>query len=363
MRNLIFKTLSILTIALLSGCASVYKPIYPPRINYTSHDLNDGISLSYKYDVLREKGNRKYARKEEMRNVKVISLKITNNTDSVIGIGKDVSFYSGYKQVFPMEPIVLKKSIKQNAPSYLLYLLLTPLKLSVTTNTNTMDPSIETYSIGYVLGPALALGNLAVAGSANTNLEQELYDYNILNRDINPKETVYGIIGIKGSQYDRLSIRKAGSIIEPKQSSHLTLTDIKQKTTIHRQEPTAKLKEDLYKTDSTISYETYYKNIIQVSYYSEISNSKLSKEKYPNGNFKSIGIKAQHKIGYDKDDLYSSINTYYKIGTWRYFYNNGQIKLLVDYNLNEIKDGRYIEYDTEGNIKTEKKYKEGKVVK
>ena len=149
MRKIIFKALAICSIALLSGCASVYRPINPKTINYTSHNLKDGISISYKYDVLKEKGNRKYARKEYVKDLKVISLKITNNTDSTIKLGKDFAFYSGSQQLFPMEPIVIKRSIKQATPSYLLYLLLTPLKLFVTTS-DYSGITTESYSIGYV---------------------------------------------------------------------------------------------------------------------------------------------------------------------------------------------------------------------
>ncbi|MFC2151833.1 hypothetical protein ACFLSE_04830 [Bacteroidota bacterium] len=356
MRKNIFKTLVIFTIALLSGCASVYKPINPPTIKYTSHVLKDGISLSYKYDVLNEKGNRKYARREDVKSLKIISLKITNNTDSTIAIGKDVAFYCGSNQLFPLEPIVVKHSIKQAAPSYLLYLLLTPLKLFVTKTTAT-SVTTETYPIGYVLGPTLALGNMAVAGTANTNLLNELNTYNILNQNIEKGETVYGIIGLKDLSYNTISIRKIGSINENEQDILVSLQEIEQQITNPQESYIDKSKQDLYKTDTSISYEIYYQYILNRSNNLKIEEGEIFQDNYENGNIKSIGIKAKQKVETEDDDLYYSINRYYKVGTWRYFYDNGQLRLLIDYDLSENKDGRYLEYDSEGNLILEKKYK------
>ena len=171
-------------------------------MNYNSHDFQDGVGISYKYDVLRERGNKKYANKETKKGVKLIAVKITNNTDSVINVGRDVAFYSGQSQLFPIEPMAIKESIKQIVPGYLPYLLLTFTNLYVAIGTST-----ETYPIGLVLGPAITIGNMAMAGSANKNMLNELYEYNILSRDIQKGETVYGIIGIRDIGYSPISVK------------------------------------------------------------------------------------------------------------------------------------------------------------
>ncbi len=346
MKNSVLKITAFLIVVISSGCASVYKPINPPVINYQSHDLKDGISLSYKYDVLNEKGNRKYSKKENLKGIRVVSLKITNNTDSVINIGNDIIFYSGYKRVLPMDPIVVKNSIKQHSASYLLYFLLTPLKLYVT-NSN----SVETYSIGYVLGPGIALGNLALAGTSNTKLLEELNAYNILNRDIKKGETVYGIIGIKERGYNPISIKTTKTLNTKtdktvKINEFVSLEDMYEPS---KEETYSKLEKNLYKLDSDTSFESYYNKVIALAVDSEIDTIELVSETYSNGNLKAIGMKAKLAFGKGGDDIYSD-SYYYKIGTWRYFYDNGQLKTLVDYNLNEKKDGRYIEYDKDGNI-------------
>ena len=78
-----------LALILLGSCASSYKSINPKTINYVAHDLQGDLSLSYKYDILQEYGNKKYAKKEdkdddEEENRSIVELNpfnyITNNT-------------------------------------------------------------------------------------------------------------------------------------------------------------------------------------------------------------------------------------------------------------------------------------------
>ena len=174
--------------------------------SYDSHNLDDGVSLSYKYDVLREKGNRKYATKEDNKNIRIVAVKLTNNTDSTINV-RDITFYSGLNPVIPMDPLAIKNSIKQIVPAYLPYLLLTFVNLYVT-KTEDGVPTTDTYRIGLILGPGITIGNMAVAGSANENMLMELNDYYILNKDIHKGETVYGIIGLKAMGYSPLTVKK-----------------------------------------------------------------------------------------------------------------------------------------------------------
>jgi hypothetical protein len=360
MRKHFFTALTILTIILINGCASSYMPINPPSINYTSHDLQDGVSLSYKYDVLREKNNKKYSKKEIYNRIKLLTVKITNNTDSVLSIGKDFAFYSGNKQINLIEPIALQKIFKQSSASYLFYLLLTPLKLYVADNN-----SVETYSIGYALGPTLAVGNLLVASSANSNFQKELNHYNIINTNIEKGETVYGIIGLDGIGYDPICIKninKTGKNYIEK-NTDLSLEDIIESKVNPNKDIIYELKNNLYKIDTIVSYEKYYDRIIKLSAHPDIETIEISSENYSNGNLKSIGLKAKHNLQYHTDDIYSSSNYYNEIGTWRYFFENGQLKKVIDYDLNKNKDGRYIEYDNFGNILNEITYKSGKKIK
>jgi hypothetical protein len=205
MTNTITKIFAIAIVFILSGCAASYKPIYPVSLNYDSHQSEDGVELSYKYDVLRQNGNKKYAKKEDKKGVKLVALKITNNTQSVVNIGKNLTLYSGNNQIRPMEPMVIKESIKQIVPGYLPYLLLTFVNLTTTKEQNGMTEQ-NVIPIGLVLGPGITVGNMLIAGDANTKLLDELRLYNLIGRDIKPGETVYGIIGVRDIGYSPITV-------------------------------------------------------------------------------------------------------------------------------------------------------------
>jgi len=203
MRNLIVNTIAILIVFIFPcSCASTYKPINPPLNYYSTKELQDGISLSYKYEVLREYGNKKYAKKEFKKGLKVVAVKITNNTDTTIFIGQDVGIYSGENQLRLIDPMAIKNTIKQSVVAYLPYLLLSFLTLNVTTET-----SSDTYPIGLAIGPGITIGNMAVSSSANNRLFDELVKYNLINKAVASGETVYGIIGIQTNQFLPLTMR------------------------------------------------------------------------------------------------------------------------------------------------------------
>jgi len=202
MRNLNVLILIFASVIVFSGCAATYMPVNPPVLNYSSHSFEDGIEFSYKYDVMMETGNKKYARKADRKGVKLIAIKITNNSDTVINLSGNAAFYSGQDQLFPLEPIAIKGLIKQIAPVYLPYLLMSVFVLNVSNGIQT-----NTYPVGIALGVPITAGNIIAAALANKNMLTELYAYNVLYRDIQKGETVYGIIGIRDMEYCGISVK------------------------------------------------------------------------------------------------------------------------------------------------------------
>lgn len=189
---------------LFNGCAGIYKDINPPVLHYYNSDVSDGIGFSYKYDVLTERGNMRYAKKERRKGVKLVAVKITNNYDTTLNIGRDIIFFSGNDQVTIINPYVVQSLIKQSAVGYLFYLLLTPLQF------NTIDQNgriMESYNVGLVMGPGITLINMFTAGNANARLGRELAKYNVMNRDIQSGETIYGLIGIMDTGFNPLSVK------------------------------------------------------------------------------------------------------------------------------------------------------------
>ncbi|MDJ1501878.1 hypothetical protein [Xanthocytophaga agilis] len=61
----------------------------------------------------------------------------------------------------------------------------------------------NSFPIGYVVGPGLVIRNMMVAGNVNKRFVEELGKYSLINREIKPGETVYGLV----FTYDPLSVR------------------------------------------------------------------------------------------------------------------------------------------------------------
>ena len=194
---------------LLNSCACRYTKIKPETINYTSKSIENNILLEYKYDLL----GKKYKKKETKNNIKLIAVKITNNTEKEIVFGRDFKlFYQNGNEVFLIETEKLYKTIKQRPASYLWYLFLTPLNLFFGTNTTSNGYYTETsptqvIPVGLVVGPGLMGGNMIAANSANKKLKKELIQFDLNGKTIKKGETVYGLIGSYSNNYDSIKIK------------------------------------------------------------------------------------------------------------------------------------------------------------
>jgi hypothetical protein len=174
--------------------------IEPKSINYVSTNETDNVKLEYKYDLL----DKKYAKKELKKGVKLVAIKITNNSEKDLMFGRDAKLtYENGTEIFVMENEKVFTSLKQSAASYLWYLLLTPLNLYTAEN----GQQTSSTPIGLVVGPGLAGGNMIAAGSANKKFKTEMLEYNINGTLIKKGETKYGLIGIKADSFDSLKLK------------------------------------------------------------------------------------------------------------------------------------------------------------
>lgn len=200
------RILPLLFLALLllaGGCASNYRSISPQTSYFNATENTDELELSYPYNILSEKGNKKYASKEDKKGLRVVAVKITNHTDNPIKFPEDVELVAGNQPIYLLEPEFIHSKLKQGVPIYLLYLLFTPMKLYTTDTkgeTNTTD-------VGFLLGPGLTALNMGVAASANNKFKEDLMDYILANSTIERGETVYGIIGFKDFGYAAIKIK------------------------------------------------------------------------------------------------------------------------------------------------------------
>jgi hypothetical protein len=194
-----------IAIASITGCASGYKMIEPNTINYVSTYENDSVRLDYKYNLL----DKKYAKKEVKKGIKLVAVKITNNSDKDLVFGREIKLsYENDSEIYVMDNKKVFKTLKQSPASYLWYLLLTPVNFYTTeTDSNGFQETTSSTPIGLILGPGLAGGNMIAAGSANKKFETEMLDYNINGTTINKGETKYGLIGIKSNSFDAIKFK------------------------------------------------------------------------------------------------------------------------------------------------------------
>ncbi|MBD1397068.1 hypothetical protein H9Q13_07810 [Pontibacter sp. JH31] len=209
MKTSFTKTVCLLGLAgLMSGCASSYKPIVPQNINYTAKTESNDVLLEYKYDVLLERGNKKYAKREKKKFVQVAAVKITNNSYETITLGEDSKFLAGNNSFTPLDPTVSHSQLKQGVPIYLLYLLFSNGKLiTEETYVNGMKTGEKSFPIGLIVGPGLTLYNMLKAGNANKQFLAEMQQYHISNKQVRPGETVYGLVAVPNSSYNPLYLK------------------------------------------------------------------------------------------------------------------------------------------------------------
>lgn len=191
-------------ISSLISCASGYKMIEPASINYLSVKENDEVKFEYKYDLLAKK----YAKKEDKKGVKIVAVKVTNNTGRDLKFGENLLLsYQNGNEIYVMDSQDAFKTLKQSVASYLFYLLLTPVSIYRTETTNGFTETENIFPIGLILGPGIAGGNMIAAGSANKKFKQELLDYSINGEVIKDGETKVGLIGIRSKSYDALMLK------------------------------------------------------------------------------------------------------------------------------------------------------------
>src|ERR1700741_3401711 len=100
-------------IGCLGGCASTYKPINPKSAYYTSVSGSEKIEFSYRHGVLRDMGNKKYAKREDRKAIRLASVKIYNGSDAPLTVGKDLVINVGNAEAVLLEPTMLHRELKQ----------------------------------------------------------------------------------------------------------------------------------------------------------------------------------------------------------------------------------------------------------
>jgi hypothetical protein len=145
-----------------------------------------GMKYGYLLDVLSWTRNKKYAKKEVKKGLRVVQVQITNDTEEPILVREDVRVFIGGEEVRMVEIPMAVEALKQRWLLYLLYIGLIP-SITICNGTN-----CETTPIPIGLG--IAALNIALASNANKSFERDLMYQNIRDRVIEPGETTTGLI-------------------------------------------------------------------------------------------------------------------------------------------------------------------------
>lgn len=194
---------SMIVFGLFSSCASSYKAINPGGQSYPESSPDE--SLTYKYNVLRQANNKKLAKKEDKNQINIVAIRIINNTGQTLKYGQNFKIYSNNQEIDILPIPEVTQHIRQTVPTYLLYLLLTPMRFNVATETKQSSTPI-----GLVIGPGLAALNIGIAAGANKKFKKEMEEYNIIDREIQNGEAAYGLIGIRNTDYAPLTLKLTG---------------------------------------------------------------------------------------------------------------------------------------------------------
>jgi hypothetical protein len=177
--------------------------MWPERFLYKSSpaqsDDLSGLKLAYRYGVLAESGNKRYAKKEIRSGIRLVAVEITNETDQPVTFGESVEIFSGDQKIPVVEQEVVNKHLKQKGGWYLFWSLF----VVVINKCDGDDCSSTPLPVGLGIG----LVNLSIASGANKNFANDLRRYYLLNKEIQPGETVSGLIGIRAGVEQPLQIK------------------------------------------------------------------------------------------------------------------------------------------------------------
>lgn len=195
------------TVLLMSSCATSYRAIKPELFKYPSSVTEDGIQIAYKYDVMKSVGNNRYSAKESNQGLRLIAIQIKNQSDTTIRLSRDCDLFVGDLKVIPVDSKTLAQRLKQKVWPYYFYLLMTFVQLNYVITTPS-SITMGTLPIGYVLGPGLTTLNVTKAAHSNRMLYYNLKDGEVWDRDIQSGETVYGLIGLESREVVPIHIRR-----------------------------------------------------------------------------------------------------------------------------------------------------------
>ena len=331
----ILRILFFICILLSTGCASTYKPLNPQSLSYSNEQVIDKLKFAYNDKAFEQTRNRKYIRKAVRKQVNIVAVRITNASNTSINIKSDLVLKADQAKLICIQPENVKRLLRQH--SFLYFLGMCGISIVSTSASTVVYFGIYPFNAVYVLP------NFIVAASANKNFLEELSFYNIESMEVPAYSVRYGILSYYAPVKRNIHVTQFQNMIIDSSNSQMVQVEV---PAIQREE---NKKNEWCGYDTANKQDEYYTNALTTLKENPIVQSaRINVNYYRNGKIKFIGLKVRHTAGVE--------NYEYKTGTWRYYYENGNLKTLIDYDMYEQKNGRYEKYDESGNLIEKKKY-------
>ena len=190
--------------ALISSCASTYKPVNLNGFTYADKKTYEGVEFSYVHNIQFLSDNAWYTRKEKKFGMVAVAVKIVNNSQTSFVITPDnfkVFSSDGIQKKF-LTPEEYTRRVKQRTGRHMLHALWGPWALSWQEDSS---GNVETHFIYLPVGALVGLGNTIRASNANKANIGTLKSNALWDKIVKPGETITGTILIPGYHGEELN--------------------------------------------------------------------------------------------------------------------------------------------------------------
>ena len=162
------------------GCASEYILLEPTKIEY-HHELQQVdstfIQITYKYNILRERGNQLLAKNEKSKRISLLAVLVVNPSVDTLYFPKDIIITSKDDKIIPM---TLEEAVETLTARYSPY--------------EEVDFEIETKSGNWHIGTDLLNDYKTII--SNKSFSDEMKEYYLMNSIILPETSVSGLLAL-----------------------------------------------------------------------------------------------------------------------------------------------------------------------
>lgn len=169
-----------------SSCATSYRQVRPERFTYTNVNKTEELDFYYRYDVMERIGNKRIAKKERKKGLRIVAIQIKNNSEASLTF-KDLKIMAGDREIIPADMTTVHKQLNQNVAPYILYSVI---------SLNQTDPVTRQTTVVFPIGIFVGAYNMIMAGVANHSFKKEVINKDIRYIVVPPGETRHALMAI-----------------------------------------------------------------------------------------------------------------------------------------------------------------------